>query len=319
MNLQGTVRGLSTGRRKDAGYHHIHRLPAKWEHVEIPDFRSNEAIVERVSQYYQRWYAPLTPRWRKLVGDVLDLRREMERLEAIERDLSFSLKGKRVLEIGSGFGLFILAARLAGARVCGIEPEEDVCQTARMIFREGAVGDVAICRAVGERLPFGDGEFDMVCSFQVLEHTTDPAAVVDEALRVARPGGLLYFVIPNYNSFWESHYGVLWLPRLNKRVGKWVLRRLGRDPRFLDTLQYITPKRLRAILAEAAYPCEVVSWGIEKWRERLGRGQATRWGQAALLGRIVRLAKALRLNSLIAWLGEKLDFYYPIILVVRRR
>jgi SAM-dependent methyltransferase len=278
----------------------------------------NEAIVSRVRAYYRATYAPITPRWEKLAGDVLNLDRERERIGRLERALGFALRGRRVLEVGSGFGLFVLAARAAGAQAWGIEPEAPCCDVARLIFEEAGVAPSAVSRAASEALPFRSETFDLVCSFQVLEHTRDPAAALGEALRVVRPGGLLYFVVPNYNSFWESHYGVLWLPRLNRRVGKWLLRRLGRDPEFLDTIQYITPRRLRAMLARTAIPCEAVSWGTDAWRERLVRNDVTAWGQTGLLKKLVGWASTLRLTRPIAWAGERLEFYYPIILVVRR-
>ncbi len=41
----------------------------------------------------------------------------------------------------------------------------------------------------GERLPFGDGSFDLVYCKQVLEHVRHPGQVVAEAARVLRPGG----------------------------------------------------------------------------------------------------------------------------------
>ena len=270
-------------------------------------------------EYYRVHYAPLTPNWPKLALDVVNLEREHERIAKIERELSISFGGRDLLEIGSGFGLFLCAARAVGARAFGIEPDAEACRIARRVLEASETDGAAVCRAPGETLPFAGASFDLVCSFQVLEHTRDPAAVMAEALRVTRPGGLLYFVIPNYNSFWESHYGVLWLPRLNRRVGKWYLRRKGRDPAFLDTIQYITPRLLRRILARHQSDCEVLSWGAEVFRQRLIGRDVTKWGQTGPLHTIVALASTLRLTRLTAWLGEKLEFYYPIILVLRRR
>jgi SAM-dependent methyltransferase len=48
------------------------------------------------------------------------------------------------------------------------------------------------------RLPFPSGSFDFAYSFHVLEHIDDPALAVDEAVRVLRPGGALFFVFPHY-------------------------------------------------------------------------------------------------------------------------
>ena len=287
--------------------------------MDLPNLLENEAIIARVRDYYRRTYAPITPRWEKLARDVLNLERERERIARLECELALSLAGRRVLEIGSGFGLFVLAARAAGAQAWGVEPEAPCCETARLIFAAAGAPNTPLVRGAGEALPFASESFDLVCSFQVLEHTADPARALAEALRITRPGGLLYIVVPNYNSFWESHYGLLWLPRLNKRVGKWLLRRMGRDPSFLDFIQYITPKRLRAILAACPAPCEVLAWGTQAWRERLGKGETTRWGQTGPLQAIVGLAAKLRLTRLLAWAGERLEFYYPIILVLRRK
>lgn len=51
-------------------------------------------------------------------------------------------------------------------------------------------------RGVGERLPFQDGVFDAVFSFAVLEHVRDPFACAREIIRVLKPGGKLYCVVP---------------------------------------------------------------------------------------------------------------------------
>lgn len=46
-------------------------------------------------------------------------------------------------------------------------------------------------------LPFGDGEFDCVISFQVIEHIRDDRRFVAEIHRVLRPGGMFIVTTPN--------------------------------------------------------------------------------------------------------------------------
>ncbi len=74
---------------------------------------------------------------------------------------------------------------------------------------------VDFCRARGQRvvrgsvlsLPFRDGSFDRVTSFDVLYHrwVEDDAAAVRELVRVLRPGGVLLVRVPALKVLWGAH------------------------------------------------------------------------------------------------------------------
>jgi SAM-dependent methyltransferase len=92
--------------------------------------------------------------------------------------------GMRVLEVGSGLGL--LAAEVAQAtervEVVGLErSSEQIAAAVNSPFVRFVLGDA-------HKLPFEDASFDLVYCRYLLEHVADPAKVLAEMRRVARPG-----------------------------------------------------------------------------------------------------------------------------------
>jgi SAM-dependent methyltransferase len=97
----------------------------------------------------------------------------------------------RLLEIGSGFGFFLKAARDAGFDATGVEFSANGRAYARARFAI-EVGSDPI-----ERRSFAAATFDVVCAFYVVEHLADPRAFLLEVHRLLRPGGLLFLRWPH--------------------------------------------------------------------------------------------------------------------------
>lgn len=85
---------------------------------------------------------------------------------------------------GVGYGTAILAA--AAARVVGGDVDEASIAYARKRY---AAPDVDFRVLDAEALPFENGSFDTVVSFETIEHLKRPEKLVREAARVLRPGG----------------------------------------------------------------------------------------------------------------------------------
>jgi len=99
-------------------------------------------------------------------------------------------KGQRVLEIGVGMGTDFVQFARAGAEATGVDLTEHGVRLVReRLAIEGLNADAQVANA--ERLPFPDGQFDVVYSWGVLHHTSDPDRAINEALRMLRPGGRL--------------------------------------------------------------------------------------------------------------------------------
>ena len=96
--------------------------------------------------------------------------------------------------------------------------------------------------AVGESLPFADESFDVVTTFQTLEHVADVDRCIAEMVRVLRPGGVLYLRAPDYNCFFEPHYRVPMWPKMPRAWAAPYLRWLGKPVDGLSTLNWTTER-----------------------------------------------------------------------------
>lgn len=108
------------------------------------------------------------------------------------------LEGARILDIGCGLGVYVRKFREFSDRVCGIDIDPKR-------LREGAKTTPGLMLAVGEHLPFPDNSFDVIVLNEVIEHVTDDAATMREALRVIRPGGHIAIYAPNRLYPFETH------------------------------------------------------------------------------------------------------------------
>jgi SAM-dependent methyltransferase len=93
--------------------------------------------------------------------------------------------GKRMLDVGCGPRGSLEWATGAAERV-GLDPLADEYQ--RLQSREHEMTYVA---GGAESIPFGDGHFDVLSSFNSLDHVDDLERAIGELCRVTRPGGLL--------------------------------------------------------------------------------------------------------------------------------
>ncbi len=120
------------------------------------------------------------------------------------RDLAGRL---RILEVGSGTGLFVEMAgkELRGARIQGIELNENAVSQARE-------KDLPVMQRDLEELGRRGETFDAVCGFQVLEHVHRPRELLAAMVQVLEPGGVLILSVPNRDSFLRHQYNLLDMP-----------------------------------------------------------------------------------------------------------
>lgn len=98
--------------------------------------------------------------------------------------------GMRVLDLGCRSGAFTKHF-LEGNEVVGLDVDRSALAKAAELGIETVEADVEAA------LPFGEATFDAVVAGELLEHLRFPDALVGEARRVLRPGGVLVGSVPN--------------------------------------------------------------------------------------------------------------------------
>jgi 2-polyprenyl-6-hydroxyphenyl methylase/3-demethylubiquinone-9 3-methyltransferase len=101
-----------------------------------------------------------------------------------------------IVDLGCGAGTQALAWARNGHRVRGVDISAPLIEIAR---KRAAEASLPVSFHVGSAtaLPFADGSSDVVLASELLEHLTDWEACLNEAVRVLRPGGVIYFSTTN--------------------------------------------------------------------------------------------------------------------------
>ncbi len=160
-----------------------------------------------------------------------------ERVGIMERFFDLREDAKpRYLDIGCSTGFVVEAARDRDWNAMGVDLNPSAIEFGRkrgLDLFNGALED----------MDFEPGSFDAVSLFDVLEHLFDPRAIAEAAVRLLRPGGLLFLYLPNYDSasrilmgseahfIWPTHH----LNYYNIQTAADFLERLGLEIAFVQT------------------------------------------------------------------------------------
>ena len=131
----------------------------------------------------------------------------LEQIKEIEKRLG--RKGS-ILDIGSGRGELLWAARETGWESVGIEPSADFAEFGRTHL------GVEPRAATLEEAGLTNGSFDVIVMNGLIEHLYDPAMALSDARRLLKPDGWLYFDAPNEDG-------------LYMKLGNAYMRMRGRD------------------------------------------------------------------------------------------
>lgn len=126
-----------------------------------------------------------------------------ERLQEITAEFAVYRKTNKLLDLGCGAGGLLQAARNHGWNAQGLDVSSHAAEHVRELGFEVFEGELS-------EAAFPEGQFDVVTAAELLEHISEPRALLREVARILRPGGLFWTTTPHARGISARMLGLKW-------------------------------------------------------------------------------------------------------------
>lgn len=113
-------------------------------------------------------------------------------------------EGRKILDVGTGFGYLLEVASEMGFDCRGLDISEKAVEISSKKF------PAKITKGNLISANYDSEYFDVVLMVDVLEHIANPHKIISEAQRILKPGGLLFIISPNSSSVTRFLSGKNW-------------------------------------------------------------------------------------------------------------
>src|SRR5277367_1583728 len=179
--------------------------------------------AERAATYFRE----NAPNWDRIRSLYIDERE----VEAALAEIVAAAAPRDLLDIGTGTGRMIEVLAPQVGQALGIDQSREMLAVARVNLERACASNGMVRSGDMYQLPLPDASFDAVVIHQVLHYADRPAAVIAEAARVLRPGGLLVVVdfAPHLLEFLRVEHAHHRLGFADAEIAEWC-REAGLDP-----------------------------------------------------------------------------------------
>ncbi len=102
----------------------------------------------------------------------------------------------KILDIGFGYGDFLSVASSWGIKTYGVDISGEALKLAKNFVPQSKLSQLDVSK---QKLPFKNSYFDVVITFDVVEHISQTSLFFSEIYRVLAPGGVLFLITTPHN------------------------------------------------------------------------------------------------------------------------
>ena len=241
--------------------------------------------------------------------------------QVLESDLQRLPQGARVLEIGSGIGALSIRLAQSGFRVTSLEPELGGFST--MLALRDAAGIVR--SPVGQTVEWINSDvqslihrrstYDYAIAVNVIEHVHEYSKLIEDVVKLVKPGGTFRIICPNYALPYEPHFHMptIFAKSWSERLLASRINRSQRDEPWLlwDSLSWPTGRSVSKVLRRLSIPHKQTMDAFDWYLQRVGDDEVFAARKAGLFNVFARRLSAKRGLLVRFWprhLAPVLDF-----------
>lgn len=210
----------------------------------------------------------------------------------------------RILEVGAGRAVDAIEMARRGAKSLVADLSNSSFNHSLPLATNTGV-TIIPCRADAERLPFSDGQFNLVFSQGLMEHPGLMKRLLPEQIRVTAPQGFVLIDVPQLFSVQAA---VKWLELM---VGKWPF---GPETNYSERMlkKIVADIGLEYVSSYGRELVPMVNLGIRKLLTRLKSGKR----ESGSSCRPLPVRKGLMTSVELSWFGPK--FFNNIGIIARK-
>lgn len=116
-----------------------------------------------------------------------------KRIKYVSKFFKTTLSGKKILDIGCSDGSFLEFCHKNGFKTFGLDISKDMITNGKKYYPNNKL----YCLNATSKYPFLENYFDIITSFDLIEHTRNPNRVLSNIYKHLKKNGIAYIITPN--------------------------------------------------------------------------------------------------------------------------